>query len=981
MQSDNGVIQKVIIAAAIIVFIIFGFMVFVDKNNTRIMSQNTEYIGDATKQKSQILYHILNGAQENLNIRSSMYGQNLPQDTLDYEYFMKISQDTLFDHVEYVDKNGKNIITGDKDLKDVSDKEYFIKGMRGESGMVPMVGSGVYDENAIVFYTPFRVKGEIIGVLTGYYSEKQIEDLLHSTYFGEQADTFLCARDGSIISASTTEDIPENIIDYFREKSDVTPEELDSVKRALLKGDTYSLEYDNNLGSSSFYITDVDNTDFMIIQNFPSAVTQSMLKNAVSAGMELAVALVIALLVYVAAIVFFNYKLKKKLIKENKEMGYVIEGTTKLFDKFILVDLEEETYKYLTNTYLPSVEVPPEGKYEMFVNVFTSTFVYNDEKEKARVDLKAEKIRKDLGESVTNLYYEYYTERDKKQWESINIICLKREDGQAKQVLFAQQDITIAKNNELMKNIALKEAYKAAEAANEAKSDFLSHMSHDIRTPMNAIIGMTSIAAMHIDDTPRVMDCLNKITVSSKHLLGLINEVLDISKIESGKLVLSEEEFSLSETIDNLMTILHPQIQKKKQNFSVNINNIKHERVVGDSQRLSQVFVNIMSNAVKFTPDGGSISLLINEKPSKNTGSGYYEFIFTDSGIGMDSDFVATIFDPFSRATDSRVGKTEGTGLGMSIARNIVRMMNGDIQVKSTPGVGSVFTVSVYLQLCDDNNDKFDTITNLPVLVVDDEKDACESACEILNSIGMTSDWVTDGDSAVKKLVDARERGEDYAAVILDWKMPGKDGVQTASEIRDRIGKDIPIIILSAYNWSTIEEKARTVGVNYFISKPLFKSRLMYVMKNIAGKNDQIIDEQAISDKKYAGKRLLLVEDNDLNVEIAEEILRMVGFEVDTACDGVEAVKCVSDFPENYYDLILMDIQMPNMNGYEATAKIRAMDREDLKNIPIIAMSANTFTDDILEAKKSGMNAHIAKPIEISKMTDTIDACLGMGDN
>ncbi len=796
MQSDNGVIQKVIIAVAIIVFIIFGFMVFVDKNNTRIMSQNTEYIGDATKQKSQILYHILNGAQENLNIRSSMYGQNLPQDTLDYEYFMKISQDTLFDHVEYVDKNGKNIITGDKDLKDVSDKEYFIKGMRGESGMVPMVGSGVYDENAIVFYTPFRVKGEIIGVLTGYYSEEQIEDLLHSTYFGEQADTFLCARDGSIISASTTEDIPENIIDYFREKSDVTPEELDSVKRALLKGDTYSLEYDNNLGSSSFYITDVDNTDFMIIQNFPSAVTQSMLKNAVSAGMELAVALVIALLVYVAAIVFFNYKLKKKLIKENKEMGYVIEGTTKLFDKFILVDLEEETYKYLTNTYLPSVEVPPEGKYEMFVNVFTSTFVYNDEKEKARVDLKAEKIRKDLGESVTNLYYEYYTERDKKQWESINIICLKREDGQAKQVLFAQQDITIAKNNELMKNIALKEAYKAAEAANEAKSDFLSHMSHDIRTPMNAIIGMTSIAAMHIDDTPRVMDCLNKITVSSKHLLGLINEVLDISKIESGKLVLSEEEFSLSETIDNLMTILHPQIQKKKQNFSVNINNIKHERVVGDSQRLSQVFVNIMSNAVKFTPEGGSISLLINEKPSKNTGSGYYEFIFTDSGIGMDSDFLATIFDPFSRATDSRVGKTEGTGLGMSIARNIVRMMNGDIQVKSTPGVGSVFTVSVYLQLCNDNNDEFDTITNLPVLVVDDEKDACESACEILNSIGMTSDWVTDGDSAVKKLVDARERGEDYAAVILDWKMPGKDGVQTASEIRDRIGKDIPIIIL-----------------------------------------------------------------------------------------------------------------------------------------------------------------------------------------
>lgn len=977
-QYGKGLIKKIALVAVLIIFIIFAFVLFMHSNKERIISQNTEYIGEAIRQTSHTMGIILQSAQENIRIRSDVYGQDFDDDMVDYDYFSKMAEDSFFERIEFVNKDGINMDKGNN-LTDISDREYFSLGMKGESGMVPIIDTRFGNGNSILFYTPFRAKDEIIGVLVGIYSSEQIEGILYSTYFGEQADTFLCMKDGKIISASSKNEIPKNIDEYFNEHGNITPENKKMIKENLSEGKSYGFFYENNAGVvSSAYIMPVGNTDLMIFQRFPSNVTTKMINNAVFSGMLLAAGIIIGLVLYVAFLLFYNYQQKKKLIKENREMSYVIDGTAKIFKRFIFADLEENTYKYLAGTHV-GAKMPEQGAYSDFVKAFTQLVVYDDDKEKAAEDLRGENLQKNFGRDENHLYYEYYTKRSvkgKERWESFNIICLNRKNAKAVQILLARQDITESKNEELMRNIALKDAFKSAEAANKAKSDFLSRMSHDIRTPMNAIVGMTSIAVMHIDDTAKIMDCLDKITVSSKHLLGLINEVLDMSKIESGKLVLSEEEFSLSEVIDNLITILHPQIKKKNQNFKVNINDIKHEKVIGDSQRLSQVFVNIMGNAVKFTPEGGNISLSIKEKPSKIIGNGYYEFIFKDNGIGMEKKFLDTIFEPFARASDSRVGKTEGTGLGMSIANNIVYMMNGDIQVKSKLGEGSEFTVSVYMRLCEEDNEDLEKLVDLSVLVADDEEYACINACKVLDSIGIKSDYVTDGDSAIKKLIKAREQGEMYTAVILDWKMPGKDGLQTAAEIRRKIGNDIPIIILSAYNWSDIEEEARSIGVNYFISKPLFKSRLIYVMKNIVDKNDRGAEEKVIMEKKYYGKRLLLVEDNELNTEIAKEILEMSGFEVDLAGDGIEAIDKAKNAPEAYYDLILMDIQMPNMNGYEATEKIRELGREDLKNVPIIAMSANTFADDIAHAKNSGMDAHISKPIEISKMIDTIDECL-----
>jgi CheY-like chemotaxis protein/nitrogen-specific signal transduction histidine kinase len=547
-------------------------------------------------------------------------------------------------------------------------------------------------------------------------------------------------------------------------------------------------------------------------------------------------------------------------------------------------------------------------------------------------------------------------------------------DGVPKEVLFTYQDVTTVKLRELESYRALKEAYQAVEAANQAKSAFLSNMSHDIRTPMNAIMGMTAIAAMNIENPDRVKDCLNKITVSSQHLLGLINEVLDMSKIESGKLIFSEEEFNLSEVVDGIITMFLPQTEAKNQKFKVNIADVSHEEVIGDSMRLQQVFVNILGNAVKFTPEGGNITLSIQEKNSSMHGHGCYVFTFEDNGIGMDESFLDKIFEPFARAQDSRTSNVEGTGLGMPIVKNIVHLMNGDIQVKSRLNEGTTFTVTVYLKLNHFQQENVQGLENLAVLVADDDRFACESACGILDEIGMKADWVLSGDEAVEKLWIAHDDNRDYAAVILDWKMPGKDGITTAREIRAKIGDEVPIIILSAFDYSSIEQEARAAGVNAFISKPLFKSRLVYVMKSLMlGEEENNTEINQLRNKDYSGKRVLLVEDNELNMEIAEELLRQTGVEVDKAENGRVAVDRVNEMPENYYDLIFMDIQMPEMNGYEATKSIRGSWREDMKTVPIVAMSADAFNDDVKHAKDVGMNGHIAKPVEIEKLLQAMD--------
>ncbi len=544
--------------------------------------------------------------------------------------------------------------------------------------------------------------------------------------------------------------------------------------------------------------------------------------------------------------------------------------------------------------------------------------------------------------------------------------------------LLVSMDVSPEKKAEIESRKALKEAYRAAENASRAKTEFLSNMSHDIRTPMNAIVGLTAIAGANIESQEKVIECLGKITKSSRHLLGLINEVLDMARIESGKMSLTEEDFNLPELVDNLITMTKTSIDEHHHSFEVHIDHIEHEAVCGNSLRIQQVFVNLMSNAIKYTPDGGHIIFSIREKPNGFSELGCYEFTIEDDGIGMTPEFQKIMFEPFSRADDHRTTKVQGTGLGMAITRNIVHLMNGDIEVDSAPNKGTKITVTVYLKLQESEKEQEKELVDLPVLVVDDDRTCCESTVATLEDIGIDGEWVLTGTEAVERCRARHKNNSDYFAVILDWKMPGMDGIETARNIRACVGEDVTIIILTAFEFSEIEEEARSAGVNAFIAKPLFRSRLTATLRQfVSGKKEKnarnCLEDFANAD--YSGKRILLVEDNELNREIAIEIMGMTGAEIDVAENGKIAVDKIADAPENWYDLVFMDIQMPIMNGYEATAAIRSLSGAR-GHVPIIAMTANAFAEDVQLAKNTGMNEHMAKPLDMHKLNEILKTWL-----
>lgn len=530
--------------------------------------------------------------------------------------------------------------------------------------------------------------------------------------------------------------------------------------------------------------------------------------------------------------------------------------------------------------------------------------------------------------------------------------------------LMTRTDITEIKEERKQK-LLLQEALQSATAANRAKSDFLSRMSHDVRTPINAIVGMTAIADLHMNDQNRIADCLKKITISSKLLLNLINEVLDMSKLESGKIMLTEETFKLDELLESLFIMVQSAFEAKKQKLVIH-SKVKHECLIGDVQRIQQALLNMLTNAIKYTPNKGLIQISVEEKPSVYNGYGQFEIAVTDNGIGMKPEFLSKVFEPFERSDDKAIRNIQGTGLGMAISRHIAQMMNGDILVESEYGKGSKFTMRFHVKL--GGMDEYDNnlLIDLPVLVVDDDDVSCEIACENLQELGMKPEWVLSGQDAVQKVSD----GNKYFAIIIDLMMPNMNGIETTYKIRECVGPDIPIIIISAYDYSGYEIEALKAGVNGFICKPIMKSKLFHLMKKFATnkKEEEEVTIVPSTVTSFPGKRILVVEDNELNREIAYELLQETGAEIETASDGLEAVNKVADSPEGYYDFIIMDIQMPVMDGLEATRQIRLLDRQDTKDLPIVAMSANAFAEDVRLSLEAGMNEHIAKPIEIDRL-------------
>lgn len=513
-------------------------------------------------------------------------------------------------------------------------------------------------------------------------------------------------------------------------------------------------------------------------------------------------------------------------------------------------------------------------------------------------------------------------------------------------------------------------AQREAEHASRAKSEFLSNMSHDIRTPMNAIVGMTAIAAANVEDPDRVRSCLRKISLSSKHLLGLINDVLDMSKIESGKLTLNIDAISLRETVDGIVSILQPQIKAKKQTFDVFIRNIGHENLYCDSVRLNQVLLNLLSNAVKFTPEGGAVTLTVSQEISpKGEDFVRTHFIVRDNGIGMSEEFQQRIFDSFAREDNRRVQRTEGTGLGMAITKYIVDEMQGTITVESRQDKGSTFHVTLDLQTAPDESEPLQ-LPPWEMLVVDDDEQLCTTAADSLRQIGVRAEWATSGEDALAMAEARHKAGHDYHVVLLDWKMPGMDGIETARRLRAAVGDGVPILLISAYDWGDIEQEARAAGITGFLAKPLFKSTLYHGLLPFAEAESSGAREPGPQDTApdFTGVRLLVAEDNELNWEIANELLSAQGFTLEWAENGRECLEKFSAAAPGTYALILMDLRMPEMNGFEATEAIRALERPDAKTIPIIAMTADAFSEDIQKCLACGMNAHIAKPLDMREL-------------
>ena len=526
-------------------------------------------------------------------------------------------------------------------------------------------------------------------------------------------------------------------------------------------------------------------------------------------------------------------------------------------------------------------------------------------------------------------------------------------------------------------NKQLAEALQAAQIASNSKTMFLSNMSHDIRTPMNAVLGFTTLLARDAENPDKVREYTKKIMASGQHLLSLINDVLDVSKIESGKVVLSVEEFTLNDLISSVDAIIRPMAKEKGQIFNVEVTGVKHEYLLGDETRVNQVLINLLSNAVKYTQAGGNIWLRIIGLKQRSSQFEHIRIEVEDNGYGMTPEYLVTIFDAFTRAENSTTNKVQGTGLGMAITKNIVDMMNGTINVKSEQGVGTEFSVSFTFRLYSGKKQPqiIRELQDCRALVVDDDFNTCDSVSYMLGQIGMHAEWTLSGKEAVLRTHQAVMRGNDYRVYIVDWLLPDMNGVEVARRIKKETGGKVPIIVLTAYDWSDIEEEAREAGVTAFCSKPLFMSELSNCLNSLISTEKETKKEEEKPNKLRSG-RILLAEDVDLNQEIASTLLNEAGFCTEIAENGQIAFEMLKKSEPGYYQLILMDIQMPVMNGYEATKAIRSLENKELASIPIIAMTANAFEEDKQEALKCGMNSHISKPIDIKKLFDTLDKIL-----
>ncbi len=1125
-RSWQNVLYILILLAAICLL----FHWYSSANSQWIELRNLNYAIDSAQQTALRIDSELTNAQRRVRNYAYCLSETLNEPNISTKMLRELEENSDFDALHFANAAGVNMAS-DGSITNSLDRSYFTSGMRGESGDSVIFESRMTDETMMVYYAPLRYQGDTFGILMGlYFAEDYLKEMLSTSYFGEEAGVFLCTRDGRVIATSAEGTYDRPLPDHLRDIGMIDAQTAEGAWDVFLDGsDKQGFICAPNCGTDNLCVINVPNSEYVLVQTFPQNVTQTMIADANHIGMILQISLIGLFVVYILALLLQARRHRRILESENREMGYVINGVSALFTRFILADLEEDTYHYLAGTTPEYRELAASGQYQDFTTHFCSRLTKEEDRQRFQTLLDRRTVTDGL-DGNTNIQYEYkICQEDSEEWEHLNIICLERKSGQASKALILRQNITALKEKELQtqarisladrkerqyriaissnafctfefnltqdlitqdivrviggrtvsllervglrapcpaslcfekweefildesleeyrtairteqlrqhfeageaevtveywgwvaagqqvcvrqsfimtldddtgdiivlvvsKDItaqvrrqreqtqALQEALLQAQHANKAKTTFLSNMSHDIRTPMNAIIGFTTIAVSHIDNRRQVEDCLRKVLSSSNHLLSLINDILDMSRIESGKVQIKEQECNLSELTHNLVNIIQPQVKAKQLDLFIDTFDVVNEDVIADALKLSQIFVNLLSNAVKYTPAGGTVSFRVAQQATFHRGYGDYVFTVKDNGIGMSPEFVEHIFEPFEREASATRSGIQGTGLGMSITRNIVEMMGGVINVQSEKNKGSEFQVKLSLRLQDvrKNTELIQELEGLRALVVDDDCDSCESVVKLLEQLGLRAEWTTSGKEAVHRAKSASRQNDSYHTYIIDWQMPELSGIETARRIRATIGQEAPIIILTAYDWTDIEEEAREAGITAFCAKPLFMSDLksaLLVANNLIEKEET----RSWTEADFSGRRILLVEDNELNREIAEAILEETGFTVESAPDGTDAVAMVRQSEPHYYDAILMDVQMPVMDGYEATRTIRALPREDAENIPIIAMTANAMEEDKEAALKNGMNDHIAKPLDIDLFLSVLGKYIG----
>ena len=807
-------------------------------------------------------------------------------------------------------------------------------------------------------------------IAISYYNDAVLR-LLDNSAFQGNASNYVIYPDGRVVidnSVNRTETI-YNFIAMLRSSSDLSEEQVLALSDAFVQGSSGNLKV--KLGDTSYYLVYEGTAvqSWTMVGLVPISIVNASLNKLwfhtvqIVTGIAAGLALLIILLIVRRSHATLRQKNTKLLYRDElfKKLSLNVD------DIFLMLDAETAKVDYVS----PNVERLlgiPWREVQQDVRVLDKLHPKDSpERGKNRVEgLRSGQQRE------WDVEYEH-TETKERRWFH-NVAMGSEVEGRTKYI-FVMSDRTADKQV----NQALSDAVAAAETANRAKSTFLSNMSHDIRTPMNAIIGFTTLAISNLDDKERVKDYLAKTLASSNHLLSLINDVLDMSRIESGKIHLEEVEVNLSDVLHDLKTIVSGQIYAKQLELYMDAMDVTDEDVYCDKTRLNQILLNLLSNAIKFTPAGGTVSVRVRQLAGKVRGCGQYEFRIKDNGIGMSPEFAQKIFEPFERERTSTVSKIQGTGLGMAITKNIVDMMGGTIEVQTAQGKGTEFIVCVPMRAQTEQRpvEKITELEGLKALVVDDDFNTCDSVTKMLVKVGMRAEWTLSGKEAVLRARQSIEMSDVYHAYIIDWRLPDMNGIEVTRQIRS-LHDDTPIIILTAYDWSDIEVEAKAAGVTAFCSKPMFMSDLRETLMNALGHKQTDAAQELLPEKDadFKDRHILLVEDNELNREIAQEILREYGFRVDTAENGAVAVEKVSTAAPGSYDLVLMDVQMPIMDGYTATRQIRALDDPALAGIPILAMTANAFDEDRRNALESGMSGFLSKPIVIGDLVQELHKIL-----